>query len=144
MGGAPVPLRRAAEIVLGTALRITSRYLFAPHHDPLPRYSLRGGGEEANDEVISEPFLTRRMGTLARLPARDRQAGPFCGHPTFPPRSKLAERSTTTTAANFRCRINLPRESGGVNFPQVVTAGPTPRAPVDRAAKALLALTFLQ
>ena len=36
---------------------ITDRIQFAPHLDPLPRYSLRGGREETNDEVISEPFL---------------------------------------------------------------------------------------
>jgi len=36
-------------------------FVFAPHHDPLPRYALRGGGEEANDQVISEPFLSSRF-----------------------------------------------------------------------------------
>ena len=35
---------------------ITSRFHFSPHLGPLPRYSLRGGGEETKDEAISEPF----------------------------------------------------------------------------------------
>ena len=42
---------------------------FPPHLDPLPRYSLRGGGEETNEEVISEPFLS--MG----VPETERKRG---------------------------------------------------------------------
>ena len=41
---------------------------FTPHLNPLPRYSLRGGGEETNEEVISEPFQ--------RIPCR-RMTGPI-------------------------------------------------------------------
>ena len=37
---------------------ITSRFHFPPHLDPLPRYALRGGGEETVVEVISETFLS--------------------------------------------------------------------------------------
>ena len=53
--------------------RITSLFLFAPHLDPLPRYSLRGGGEEANAEVILPAIL--RAGDAVRSQAESGYEG---------------------------------------------------------------------
>jgi len=53
----------------GQGLRRAADEDLAPHLDPLPRYSLHGGGEKTNDGFASEPLLRTCLRNRIHPPA---------------------------------------------------------------------------